>query len=162
MIKPASLRAALVAALPIYAVNPDKLVLYIDKGRLVSRLTAGLGYEWRYTVRLEFHDCTAEPDAIAIPLLLWLRENQPERLLEFEREDSALGFAADIIDGSTWDLAWAFELSEPVALRPKDGGGWDVTHLPEPTLADEGWLTGAAPDTLVGEIWLGDRLIVTR
>lgn len=160
MIKPASLRAALVAALPIYATDPDKLVLFIDKGRLVSRLTAGLGYEWRYTLRLEFHDCTASPDAIAVPLLLWLRDNQPERLLEFEREDNALGFAADIVDATTWDLAWAFELSEPVTLTPREGGGWNVTHLPEPTMADDAWLTDTPAPVALAEVWLGDRLLI--
>jgi len=138
--KPASLRAALAAAIPELAANPDRLAVFIDKGRLVSRLTPGLGFEWRYTIRLEFHDFTGSPDAIAVPLLLWLRANQPERFLEFQREDTALGFAADIIDSNTWDLAWAFELSEAVSVTPAQDGagnsGWTVTHLPEPSVAD--------------------------
>lgn len=162
MLKPASLRAALTASLPEYQVEPDKLVLFIDKGRLVSRATAGLGYEWRYTLRLEFHDCTSAPDAIAVPLLLWLREHQPERLLEFAREDTALGFAADIIDDKTWDLAWTFELAEAVTLAPRLGGGWDVTHVAEPVLDDAIWEGGISAGTVVGEIWLGDQLLVPR
>ena len=163
MKKPASLRAALVAALPEYQRDPDKLVLFIDKGRLVSRASPGLGYEWRYTIRLEFHDCTSSPDAIAVPLLLWLREHQPERLLDFAREDSALGFAADIVDETTWDLAWTFELSEAVALTPIGAAGWTVTHLPEPRLDDATMVDDALPaDTLVGDIWLGDQLLASR
>ena len=134
MDKPASLRAALTSALPEYRRDPDKLVLFVDKGRLVSRLGAGLsGYEWRYTLRLEFHDCTSGPDAIAVPLLLWLAEHQPDRLLDFAREDSALGFAADILDETSWDLAWTFELTEAVAVAAAPGGGWDITHLAEPS-----------------------------
>ena len=155
MEKPASLRAALEAALPEYRRDPDKLALFVDKGRLVSRLTPGLSYEWRYTLRLEFHDCTSGPDAVAVPLLLWLRERQPERLLEFDREDNALGFAADIIDQSTWDLAWAFELSEAVSLVPRADGGWELTHLAEPVL--DAMLAGAEPGAVLGEIWLGDQ-----
>lgn len=163
MKKPASLRCGLTAALPEYQRDPEKLVLFIDKGRLVSRATQRLGYEWRYTIRLEFHDCTSSPDAIAVPLLLWLREHQPERLLDFAREDTALGFAADIVDESTWDLAWSFELSEAVELTPRGAAGWTVTHLPEPRLDDASMLDDALPsDVLLGDIWLGDRLIASR
>lgn len=129
------LRAALVAALPEFETNPDRLVIFVDKGRLVSRLTPGLGYEWRYIVRIEFHDFTRSPDDIAVPLLLWLRENQLERLLDFAREDNALGFAADIIDETTWDIVFSFELTEAVQVTTKPAGGWDIIPLPEPALA---------------------------
>lgn len=163
MKKPASLRHALTAALPEYQSQPDNLRLFVDKGRLVSRATPGLGYEWRYTLRLEFEDCTSSPDAIAIPLLLWLRQHQPERLLEFAREDTALGFSADIIDDRTWDLAWAFELAEAVVLAPRPGGGWDVTYVGEPQLDDATMLDDELPaDTLIGQIWLGEQLLATR
>ena len=37
MLKPASLRAALECALPELAANPDRLILYIDEGRIHSR-----------------------------------------------------------------------------------------------------------------------------
>lgn len=140
MIKPDSLRAALTAAIADLERDPDRLAIFVDKGRLVSRLTPGLGFEWRYTIRLEFHDFTGSPDTIAVPLLLWLREHQPERFLEFAREDSAIGFAADIIDSTTWDVAIAFELSEAVELvaGSDEAGkpGWTVTHLAEPSVTD--------------------------
>lgn len=163
MIKPDSLRTALVAALPEFSRDPQRLRIFIDKGRLVSRLTPddhlnALGYEWRYRIRIELHDLTSSPDAIAVPLLLWLRQHQPERLLEFAREDTALGFAADIIDATTWDVVFDFELNEAVSLVPREGGGWDVTHLDEPVL-DELAPLGAAAVPLTA-IWLGDQQIV--
>lgn len=161
MNKPGLLRAALVAAMPEYATDPDKLRLFVDKGRLVSRLTDDLGYEWRYTVRIEFENCSCSPDAIAVPLLLWLREYQPDRLLDFAREDGALGFAADILDDQTWDIAWAFELSEAVSVVAATDGKYEVTHLPEPKVDDFGDLI-AQPPAPLGEIWLGDRLLVKR
>lgn len=151
MKKIASLRAALVVALPEFATDPDRLVIFVDKGRLVSRLTAGLGYEWRFTVRLEFHDFTRSPDEIAVPLLLWLRRYQPERLLDFAREDNALGFAADIIDATSWDIAFAFELTEAIAVTALPTGGWDIVAIPEPAIAG----TEAMMD-LDGEILLDE------
>ena len=98
-----------------------------------------------------------------MPLLLWLREHQPERLLEFAREDTALGFMADILDADTWDLAWAFELAEAVTITPRPGGGWDVTHCPEPVLDDASSLDDDVPlSTPVTSIWLDNQLLVPR
>ncbi len=135
MNKIALLRSALVAALPEFNTDPDRLVIFVDKGRLVSRLTPALGYEWRYGVRLEFHEFTRSPDDIAVPLLLWLRQYQPDRLLDFARADTALGFAADIIDDKSWDIVFAFELTEAVAVTLLPAGGWDIQPLPEPPIA---------------------------
>ncbi len=151
-----SLRAALVAACPAFADDPDRLVIFVDKGRLVSRLTAsdmmgGVRYEWRYVVRLEFHDFTGSPDEIAVPLLLWLGTHQPDRLLDFAREDTALGFAADIIDQTTWDIVFSFELNEAIQVTPRVSGGWNVVTLPEPAIAGTGLIAG-----MTGEIPLAE------
>lgn len=158
MRKPDSLRAALTAALPEYARDPHNLAIFVDKGRLVSRATGALGYEWRYTLRLEFHDCTSGPDAIAVPLLLWLRQHQPERLLDFARDDSALGFAADIIDETTWDLVWTIELTEAVSVTAQANGGWQVVHLPEPAL--DPMYAGTEPGTMLDELWFADTQLL--
>lgn len=154
MIKPASLRDALTRALPEYATNPQNLVMFVDKGRLVSRLAPGLGFEWRYTMRLEFRDCTSGPDEIAVPLLVWLREHQPERLLDFAREDNALNFAADILDEKSWDLAFAFELTEACTAR-ETAGGWNVEHHAEPSIVGERPIGGP-----LSEVWLGETPLV--
>ena len=58
MDKIASLRAALVAPHPDLVRNPDRLKVFVHEGRVVSRRTASLAFEYRYTVRLFF----AEPD----------------------------------------------------------------------------------------------------
>lgn len=149
MDKPTLLRAALVAALPEYLRDPDKLLIFVDKGRLVSRLTPGLGYEWRYALVIDLYDVTGSPDRVAVPLLLWLREHQPERFLDFAREDSAIGFAADLISISppVWDLRITFELTEAVTVMP-DPQGYRVEHLPEPKLPD----AARVADPLLAEI----------
>lgn len=141
------LRAALVAACPQFVSDPDRLVIFVDKGRLVSRMTAadlagGLRYEWRYIVRLEFHDYIGSPDQIAVALLLWLRQYQPDRLLDFVREDSALGFAADIIDAETCDLVFSFELTEAVEATRGIDGRWITANLTEPPIAGTDPLLG--------------------
>ncbi|TWR01367.1 phage tail protein, partial [Xanthomonas vasicola] len=49
MIKPASLRAHLVAALPDLARDADRLLVFIDAGSLVSTYQPGLSFEYQYT-----------------------------------------------------------------------------------------------------------------
>ncbi|MES2339594.1 MAG: phage tail protein [Pseudomonadota bacterium] len=155
-----ALRAAIVAANPQLAGDPDRLKLFVDAGRLVSRRSRALGYEWRYTARLFFEAFTGSADAIVVPLLLWLREHQPGLLLNFAKEDDAIQFAADILDDSSADIAVTFELTEAVALVARgDGSGWDVTHLPEPS-PDDQLLDPALVDVHVAQIFLDGRQIV--
>lgn len=160
MIKPGQLRTALEAALPEFVSEPDRLAIYVDNGRVVSRRKPGLSYEYRYELRLFFEAFTRGPDAIMVPLLLWIRDYQPDLMLRYEREDQAIVFAADILDQSTWDIAVRFELTEAVMLvaRP-NGSGWDVTHLPEPS-PDDPSITGIEPPPPLGTIWLGDRVLL--
>lgn len=162
MEKPAQLRAALVAANPGFATDPDKLKIWVDKGRLVSRRTRALGFEYRYTLRLLVEDFTRGPDAIMVPLVLWLREHQPDLFLRFAQEDDAVQFAADILDAGAWDIAVTFELTEAVRVTARpDGSGWDVEHLPEPS-PDDPLLPGALIDVPLGELWLGGDVLLPR
>lgn len=158
MIKPLALRTALVAALPEFQTDPDRLSIFVDKGRVVSRLTPGLGYEYRYRLRLFVEAFTGAPDAIMVPLLLWLRVNQPELFLRFGRDDDTLNFEADILDQGSWDIAISFDLTEAVQLvaRP-DGSGWDITHLPEPQPEDVP--IGGALTALDAIWWGGERIL---
>ncbi len=158
MIKPESLRTALVAALPEFQTDGDRLSIFVDKGRVVSRLTPGLGYEYRYRLRLFVEAFTGAPDTIMVPLLLWLRVNQPELFLRFGRDDDTLIFEADILDQGSWDIAISFDLTEAVQLvaRP-DASGWDITYLPEPQPDD---VPIGETLTLLDTIWWRDERIL--
>ena len=155
-----ALRAAIAAANPDLARDPDRLLIWADKGRIATRRTAALGYEWRYRANILIEAFTESPDAIAVPLLLWLRDAQPDLVESFSRGDEAAKFEAHILDTTSWDLKFELELSEAVIIAPRDGGGWDVTHLPEPS-ADDILLDGAAAAPL-GEIWLGGMQLLPR
>ena len=167
MRKPDALRAALTAALPEYERDPQRLSIYIDEGRLAMRRTnrpdgaPDLAWEYRYKLRLFAEAFARNPDALMLPLLLWLRGAQPELLQDFSREDSAVRFAADILDDGSFDVAIVFELTEAVVLAPRAGGGRELVHAPEPVpelMPDEQLLVGMPPP--LGPIWLGDDLLV--
>ena len=73
MLKPASLREHLTAALPQLRRDPEKLVVFIAGGGLHSTLTQSLSFEYRYTLRLLLLDYAGHADAVMAPLLIWLR-----------------------------------------------------------------------------------------
>ncbi len=157
MIKISSLRTAIHAALPECAADPDRLSVFVDKGRLVARLGAQLGYEYRYDCTLWLPGFTGGPDRLMVPLLLWLRENQPDLFQRFDRDDQAIEFAADILDADAADILIRFELTEGVRLTPRpDGSGWDVDRTIEPTMAEIEIAAGHGMPAL-GELVLNDR-----
>ena len=78
MLKPASLRAALECALPELAANPDRLILYIDEGRIHSRYGDSLSFEYRYRLNLVLldyahHASAAQGRSPAMPWPLLVR-----------------------------------------------------------------------------------------
>lgn len=160
MEKLGQLRAVLTAAIPDLATNPDRLKLFADAGRLVSRRSRSLGYEWRYAARLFIESFTGSADAIMVPLLIWARTHQPDLLMRYASEDDAIRFAADILDDASADVAITFELTEAVVLAPRqDGSGWDVTRLAEPS-PDDQLLDPALAGVPLAEIYLGGVRIV--
>lgn len=133
MFKPDSLRAHLVAAIPELARDPDKLLVFIDDGSIVSRLAPGLSFEYRYQLQLVLTDFAAHPDSVMVPLLTWLRVQQPE-LLANHANAERIGFQADILAHDKVDLAITLPLTERVGVHARPEGGHDVQHYPEPQL----------------------------
>lgn len=162
MIKPESLRAALVAALPVFQTNPDALKMWVDRGVIVARHGANPAqpgaFEYRYTLNLVVEGWQQHPSLIMLALNSWLAIHQPD-LLSGHR-DQSYTFEADIIDAATVDLSLELALSEAVRVTPRDGGGFDLLHLAEadPLLPDQEPLT--QPAALLAQVWWqGERLI---
>lgn len=160
MKKLASLKTALLAALPELQATPDRLAVFVDKGRLVPRYGQSLAWEYRYQTRLWLEAFKGSADRVMLPLLIWLRTNQPDLLLSFANDDNRIAFVADILNEDETDLLIEFDLTEAVTVTPlDDGSGWNVEHLPEPS-PDDLLLEGALPDIPLDEIWLGDDRII--
>lgn len=162
MIKPESLRAALVAALPVFQTNPDALKMWVDRGVIVARHGADPAqpgaFEYRYTLNLVIESWQQHPSLIMLALNSWLGVHQPD-LLSGHR-DQSYTFEADIIDASTVDLSLEVPLIEAVRVTRRVDGGFDLLHLAEadPMLPDQEPLT--EPAALMAQIWWqGERLI---
>jgi len=133
MIKPSSLREHLTAALPELRRDPDKLLVFIDRGSLVGTYAPGLSFEYRYTLNLILTDYAGHPDAVMVPLLVWIASQQPELLANPGLREQ-IAFEADVLDNDKVDLDIKLPLTERVGVHARAGGGYDIEHYPEPQL----------------------------
>lgn len=160
MIKPDSLRQAIEQSVPELARDPDRLLMWIDKGRVRSHQTASFGFEYRYTLNLTVLDFATSPSAIMIAVIAWVRINQPD-LLAVKLD--TLEFEADILDNGSIDLGLKLELTESVSVEQREDGGFDLQHLAEadPLFADDFAPQNVTPIPPLTQIWLstGEKLM---
>ena len=134
MNKPASLRAALSACVPSLKKHPERLHVFIDEGSVASTMGGeSLSFEYRYTCNIIVTDYAGHSDALIVPVLAWLRENQPELLLNRERMADGFRFEADILNNGSCDLSIKLVLTERVGVKEL-GGRVEATHYGEPAL----------------------------
>lgn len=152
MKKPVGLRAHLQQWVPDLAQHPDKLHMFINKGRVSSQLGANLSYEQHYQLEIIVTDFGEPTDVLNIPLLIWISEHQPDILLSPDTKARAIEFEAEIIDADKVDIRITLELSERVIVQPAAAGGYTCTHVDEPPLPD---LTGPT----LWQIYLKGELI---
>ncbi|WP_324147781.1 phage tail protein [Dyella sp.] len=143
MKKPASLRQALTAALSDLARNPENLLVFVDKGSVIATYVPGLSFEYSYTLNVILTDYAGDPDTVMVPLLLWVRDNQPELLDNVGMRPDGITFEADIISHDACDLSLTLKLTERVIVAESDNGRLDITHIdepmPEPLLMAKHW-----------------------
>lgn len=134
MKKPESLKTLLLASVPALKDKPENLAMFIDKGRIAARLTGSLSFEYGYTVNVVVQDFAGDVDALFVPLLAWVADQQPD-LLERDKQEP-FSFESEILDGDLADISIYLELTERVKVERTDEG-LVVTHLYEPSRLDE-------------------------
>lgn len=157
MIKPASLRAALEAALPDLKRNPDRLMVFVDEGSIRCTAAPSLSFEYTYTLQLVVTDYAEHADTIMVPVLAWIARHQPELMLNPDLGRDGMRFEADLLNHKSMDLAISLSLTERVVVADHTDGSRTATHVPEPPLdpweSVESWsLTLRHPDGSEEEI----------
>lgn len=137
MKKPDALRALLVALMPEFARDTDRLAMWIEKGRVRSRL-AGIGgthgFAWEYQLTVLFKQFAGDPAVPFFAVTEWLRDQQPERLAPGGQNGFA--FEVDILDDKTFDVQIVLDLDECVAAEPQGEGRWNLTPIDQPVPID--------------------------
>jgi hypothetical protein len=135
MLKPQQLRAALTQSLPYLQRNPDSLNMFIEHGRIVSTLAPSLSFEYQYQLNLVVTDYAGDVDLLVVPVLAWLRVNQPDIMATPEKRQTGYTFKVDVISDNTVDISIDLQLTERVIVKERDGA-LHVDHLDEPQDAE--------------------------
>ncbi|HCI5976898.1 TPA: phage tail protein [Klebsiella variicola subsp. variicola] len=131
MLKPNSLRKALTDAVPVLRSNPDMLRVFIDSGNNVATLARSLSYEKRYTLNIVVMDFTDDIDLLFVPVMAWLRVNQPDSMTTDEGRKKGFTWYADINNDSSIDVSISLLLTERTLVKEADGALY-VENIPEP------------------------------
>lgn len=135
MQKPKQLRQALTDSVPLLQRNPDSLNMFIDSGRIVSTLASSLSFEYQYQLNLVVTDYGDDIDLLMVPLLAWLRQNQPDIMATEEKRRTGFTFKADVLSDTLCDISIDLQLTERVIVK-QEGAALHVTHVGENSLPE--------------------------
>lgn len=133
MKKPQSLRDHLTAAVVDLRTNPERLLVFIERGTLRSTIAPGSAFEYSYQLKLVVTDFAGHPDAIMVPLLAWIRREQSELLTNIANRE-AIGFEAELVDNGAVDLVITLPLTERVGVKLGEDGKVTTEHFAEPQI----------------------------
>lgn len=151
MKKATELRDHLAQWVPDLKRNPDKLSLFIESGKIASKLGKSLSFAYRYPLKILITDFAEPVDVLIVPLLAWIEQHQPDLLQNPDTREQLITFDAEVLDNDKIDIAITLNLSERVIVAATDTG-YSCTHLGEPALPD---LSGPT----VWQIYLKGELI---
>ncbi|MDU1181649.1 MAG: phage tail protein [Citrobacter sp.] len=135
MLKPDSLRKALTESVPVLSKNPEMLRLFIDNGKINSTLAASLSFEKQYTLNVVVTDFTDDFDLLLVPVLAWLREQQPDIMTSEEGRKKGFTWYADINTDQSFDVSISLLLTERTIVKQVDNA-LHVNCVSEPPPAE--------------------------
>ncbi|WP_313253222.1 phage tail protein [Stenotrophomonas sp.] len=131
MKKPSDLRAHMLVACPLLQAYPDRLLLFVENGHLVSSNVPGLSYQYQYELTMIVTDFAGTPEAIMVPLLQWVTRHQPE-LLAHPSTRGQIAFSVEVLASDLVDIELKLQLSERIAVRRDEEGFFQLTYPKEP------------------------------
>ena len=151
MNKPESLRAHLLATVAEFKHNPDRLLIFIDNGKVRCTAAHTLSFEYSFDLQIILTEFAGHPDSVILPILGWLSVNQSELLENLDKVKDGIQFEADILDKNKVDLSITLQLTERVVVGEDDQGKTTVKHPNEPQYVagylDPNWKPGAQGNT---------------
>lgn len=131
MPKPNSLRETLLKALPELAAEPDKLTLNVSRGVAIATLAASLSYEKQYPLTVQVREFTSDINTLLVPVIAWLRDNQPDIMTRAEGQKSGLSWETENAGSGGQNITLTLLLTERTRVTESDGA-LRADDLPEP------------------------------
>lgn len=133
MNKPKSIREFLQSRVSALKQRPDDFLTFIESGQVVSTQAVNPSFIYHYKLNIVILDFNGHADEIVLPILIWLRSNQPD-ILTGEPNDK-FTFEAEILTNETADISISLQLTERVKVTV-DGEALTAHHCSEPPLDD--------------------------
>ncbi|MCF8586670.1 phage tail protein [Enterobacter asburiae] len=130
-----SLRQALIDAIPQLNANPERLQMSVGGGNIDARQASSLSFEKRYALNVKVSGFTGDSEGFFVPVLAWLRENQPDIFTLDEGRKNGYTFAIVLNDDDTMDITISVQLTERI-LVSQEQGALHATYSPEPPLPE--------------------------
>ncbi len=130
MLKINSLRGALMQANPWCRANPEAFSVFIESGH-VETTGESPNFIYSYTLCLFVMNYAGDLDAFTLPLMAWLWQEQPQLLLNPEKNQS-IKFTTAINNDDTADVFFELPINERVVVTRNDEGALKADHKPEP------------------------------
>lgn len=130
-----SLRQALIDAIPQLNANPERLQMSVGGGNIDARQASSLSFEKRYALNVKVSGFTGDSEGFFVPVLAWLRENQPDIFTLDEGRKNGYIFAIVLNDDDTMDITISVQLTERI-LVSQEQGALHATYSPEPPLPE--------------------------
>lgn len=132
MKKPNQLRKILEQSHADFVKNPDRLQLYVDGGQIIATGAPSFSFEYRYTLNVIATDYAGDLAALIVPMIAYLRTNQPEVFENPQMRENAFKFQVDYNNNDTADISFEIKLTERVVSK-KDGDSVQIRYAKEPT-----------------------------
>lgn len=147
MNKPESLRSHLIATIPELQHSPDRLLIFIDNGKVRCTAATSLSFEYSYDLQIILTDYAGHPDSVMLPVLGWVSIHQPELLENLKKSADGIRFEADMLDNSKVDMSLILPLTEHVVVGRDGKGNTTIRHPGEPqrvtVFLNPNWIPGA-------------------
>ena len=151
MNKPESLRAHLLATVADFKHDPDRLLIFIDNGKVRCTAAHTLSFEYSFDLQIILTEFAGHPDSVMLPILGWLSVHQTDLLENLDKVKNGIQFEADILDKHKVDLSITLALTERVVVGKDEQGLTTVRHPNEPqyvaSYLDPNWKPGAQGNT---------------
>lgn len=145
MIKPASLRAAIVKAIPSLAATPDKLTVFIDAGSIAATGARSLSFEYRYTCNVILLDFAGDSDELFVAIVEWARKYQADLFLNPDERADGITYEVDILDNTTADVSVKLQLTKSVVVTRGDNGARRIEHVDDSQVPPNSFTLVAEP-----------------
>lgn len=155
MKKPNQLRKILEQSHADFVKNPDRLQLYVDGGQVIATGAPSFSFEYRYTLNVIATDYAGDIAALIVPMIAYLRTNQPEIFETPQMRENAFKFQLDYNNNNTADVSFEIQLTERVVAK-QVGENVQMTYATEPTAQE--WDTLGKIRVYLGEIDEGNLI----